>query len=563
MNPTTVQRRLIVLVAALLAATAATRAAACPFCNAAMQTLSQEIESADVALIAQLIEPMPTSADGFPSEAGDAAKFRVVEVLRGGDRLEGAKEINVVYFGDDDPEKRFFITGLAGVTGPGLDWTTPVPLVPRSVEYLRQLPTLPAEGADRLAFFQEYLEDEEPLLAQDAYDEFARTPYSDVEKLGPRMKRDRLLGWIQDSRVGPSGRRLYLCMLSICGQREDIALLEELMNYDYALIAPGVAAAIAASTASFPSAGVGLLDEALHAEARRKRESLDAMIFCYIKLVGPDGLALVNRLFLGNPKVEYKQLYSAIMALRLLGEENIMPQDKLLESMRLALDHPDLADQVIADLTRWEDWEVMPRLVSMFKNSKEGDWIRPPVASYLLTAAEVPGEVGEQATAALAELEALDPETVKGARTSAAFGFLARAAASTTPATSDAPGNATADAGGSEPTAQDDDPPVPGVPVDSAADAADESDGEVASGAEPTVPAETAVEPKPDGETEAVAAAAPAAPTAPRPPLAAPPPPPPSRIKMIGIPLVAAGVLLAIFAVLLRGADPRSSDENP
>ena len=34
-------------------------------------------------------------------------------------------------------------------------------------------------GADRLAFFQEYLEHEDPLLAQDAYDEFARAPYAD------------------------------------------------------------------------------------------------------------------------------------------------------------------------------------------------------------------------------------------------------------------------------------------------------------------------------------------------------------------------------------------------
>ena len=34
-------------------------AVACPFCNAAMQTLSQEIASADVAVIAELVEPMP------------------------------------------------------------------------------------------------------------------------------------------------------------------------------------------------------------------------------------------------------------------------------------------------------------------------------------------------------------------------------------------------------------------------------------------------------------------------------------------------------------------------
>jgi hypothetical protein len=39
--------------------------------------------------------------------------------------------------------------------------------------------------------------------------------------------------------------------------------------------------------------------------------------------------------------------------------------------------------------------------------------------------------------------------------------------------------------------------------------------------------------------------------------------PVPSRLKIIGVPLLAALVLLAIFAVLLRGTDPRSSEESP
>ena len=164
-----------------------------------------------------------------------AAKFRVVEVLRGEDKLDGAKEIDVVYFGEDAPDKKFLITGLAGVTRPGLDWTTPVPLSDAG-RRLRptSLPTVPAEGADRLAFFQEYLENDDPLLAQDAYDEFARTPYADVDRPRPadEPRRSCSSGSTTPS-VGPSGRRLYLTMLGICGKPEDVGMLEELMNYDY------------------------------------------------------------------------------------------------------------------------------------------------------------------------------------------------------------------------------------------------------------------------------------------------------------------------------------------
>lgn len=144
----------------------------------------------------------------------------------------------------------------------------------------------------------------------------------------------------------------------------------------------------------------------------------------------------MNEKFLGNPTVEYKHLHSAIMALRFHGEEtDIIPREQLLDSMRLALDHKEFADQVIPDLTRWEDWDVMPRLVKMFKDAPADDWIRQPVASYVLVAAEQPGEVGEKGKAAIAELEAIDAETVERARSLSAFSFLAKAAAAdaTTP----------------------------------------------------------------------------------------------------------------------------------
>lgn len=536
-----------------VAASASTpRVAACPFCNAAMQTLSQEIQSANVALIAQLAEPMPTSSDGTPG-AQATAKFRVVDVLHGGDQLAGAKEINVVYFGDEAPDKKFLITGLSGVTGPGLDWTTPVPLSERAVDYVRHLPTVPADGAERLAFFQDYLENDDPLLAQDAYDEFARMPYAVVAQLGPRMNREQLLKWIGDAGVGPSSRRLYLTMLSICGQPADVGMLEELMNYDYVAMKPAIAAALAASTILAPAIGAGVLDEMIHAEEQRKRESLDALVACYLKLKGPAGLALINQLFLANPKVEFKHMHAALMALRFHGEEtHILPREKLLESMRLALDHHDFADQVVPDLTRWEDWEIMPRLVAMFKEAPQDDYIRPPVASYLLVAEDAPGEAGDRARAAIKELEAIDPKTFDRARTNPAFSFLARAAASPASATGGAvatiPTNAARPAApktapSPAPTAALD-PPVPGVP-------------ETAAPETPPQPAVAA-----DAVRE-VAAAKRASRPAPPIPVAATAMTPPSRIKMIGIPLVAAGVLLAIFAVLLRGADPRSSDETP
>jgi hypothetical protein len=359
------------------------------------------------------------------------------------------------------------------------------------------------------------------------------------------MKRERLIEWISDPTVGASGRRLYLTMLGVCGKLEDVPMLEKLLNYDYQQMKPAVAAGIGVIGAGGWSPAAGLVDEMVHADERRKKESLDALIACYLKLKGPEGLELVNEKFLGNPTVEYKHLHSAIMALRFHGEETtVLPREKLLESMRLALDHKEFADQVIPDLTRWEDWDVMPRLVTMFKESPKDDWIRQPVASFVLVAAEQPGAVGEKAKATVAELEQLDKETVERARSLSAFSFLARAANS--PA-ADAAGTATPAAGAPADAADT----ANAVGFDAEAKSPAAANGDVAktqaeARSVPSVAAtKTAAQPKP-AESTPVASTLPAT----------------SRLKIIGIPLLAAAVMVVIFAVLLRGTDPRSSQES-
>src|SRR5690606_21637677 len=117
------------------------------------------------------------------------------------------KQIEVLYFGQDEGKPEFLITAIDPQS---LSWATPIGLSERAGEYVRKLSSLPEAGADRLAFFQEHFEDPDPLLANDAYDEFAKAPYADVKDLKDRMHHDKLLTWIQDSEVTASRRRLYL-----------------------------------------------------------------------------------------------------------------------------------------------------------------------------------------------------------------------------------------------------------------------------------------------------------------------------------------------------------------
>ena len=543
--------RIVVLVSAMSWLLMQAQAAkACPFCSAASQTLSEELAAAEAAVIARMVKAAPpVSPDGNDPAGLDAvdpdtgmAQFLIEEVLRGKDKLGDLDTIKVVYFGENELDKRFLISGVAGQP---LDWTTPLPLSPRAIDYVKRLGNLPEKGPDRLEFFLGHLEDEDPLLAQDAYDEFARAPYREIIEMADRLDRQQLTYWIENPDVGPTRRRLYLTLLGTCGQAEDIAMLESLLRYDYQQMKPGIAAMVSLMGIHGSATGATLVDELARADVRRKRQCLDALIAAYLKLKGPEGLPLVEQLFLTNPAAEYTHVYATIMALRFHGEESSeIPRERLQQSLRLVLNNHEIADQVIPDLARWEDWSILDQLVTMFKDSEEDAWIRQPVISYLLTAEEQEGDVGTRAKEALTELEVLDPKGVKRARSYMAFGLLARAGAapkdegSVVPAKDDIPepGDQTSESAEAEVAAKAESPPLT-------------SDETVAASASPA-PQEPPLESSPEAPPAAVAAES------------SPTPPEPSRLMIIGVPVFAGLVLMGVFAILLRGSDVRSSREG-
>jgi hypothetical protein len=359
---------------AVAAASALTvRALACPFCAAVSLTFSEEIGNSQVAVIGKLIEAPPRSDDANSLEVAKA-KFEIVKVLKGADALGKTRKIEAVYFGDSPLGSTFLIMGI---DPPAINWSTPIAITQRGVEYVTKAMDLPKQGPDRMVFFQDYLEDSDDMLARDAYDEFAKAPYAEVLALKDRMKHEKLVAWVTSTEVPVSRRRLYLTMLGASGKPDDVPLLEEMIK----------------------------------SKDRQTKGALDALVAAYLTLKGPEGMPLVEELFLQNKDAEYTDTYATIMALRFHGtEEKIIPKSRLLEGLRMMLDRPQLADLVIPDLARWEDWSVMDKLVELFKTSNdESSWVRVPVINYL-QACPLP-----KAKDHIAELAKIDPDSIKRA----------------------------------------------------------------------------------------------------------------------------------------------------
>ena len=337
---------------------------ACPFCSAVSVTLAEQMSSKDVVVACELVENLPAPED---SDELARARFKIIDVLVGEQFVKSGMTFEAIRIGRYQDGQTFFVMG---VNPPDVRWSTPMKANAEVLEYMKALPDLPERGADRLAFFQQYFEHENRTLAMDAYDEFAVAPYEELIELKDRMDRSQLIEFIKDPDTEINRRRLYLTMLGVCGTEDDADMLEQIIESD----------------------------------SRKERRGLDALIACYLNLKGDDGIELIERLFLANPETEYTDVMKAVSALRFHGAEtDKLSTEKIAAAVRNVLDRREMADMVVPDLARWEDWSVMERLVTMFRDSDKSDnFIRVPVITYLQ---ECPLPEAKKHLAALKEID--------------------------------------------------------------------------------------------------------------------------------------------------------------
>jgi hypothetical protein len=409
MNRHTLGRCLLAL-AVLLSGTAI--AVACPFCDPTKTTIRDEIAASDLVVIAEPVmssfkRPEVKVGQLLSDEEFPEPTFKIVQWLKGQERYQAGEEIQIPYLGVPTEGQQFLIMGMdrqwldeVRLNGPkeeeplrtrplGVDdiaWGVPNALTDASVEYLQKLQTLPKDPVAQLEFFQKYFEHEDSLLAAEAYNEFAIANYEAIKAVGPKLDRDQLIAWIQDKKVSASRRRQYLSLLSLCGTEKEIPMLEEMMA----------------------SADDNLL----------ARNSLDAVIGCYLSLRGKEGLPVIEEMFLRNKEAEFGLIHNALMALRTHAEVlGVLNREDIAKTLRAVLERPDIADLVVPDLARLEDWSVTDKLVAMFKASDEKTgFIRVPIFRFLM---ECPLP---EAEAKLEELAELDPANFRKARLGIGFG---------------------------------------------------------------------------------------------------------------------------------------------
>lgn len=302
---------------------------ACPFCSAPSLTLAEQFSKADAAVLVQWVGgEMPKA------EQPGSTLFEIVQAPRAPFKsLEKGKKITLERYRAGKKGDLALLFG-SKTKGEAIEWGAPLDVTENSFKYIVEAPGPDTPPEKRLVYFLKHLEVSDPNVAGDAYAEFANAPYKDIVPIAKEMPRDKLRKWIVSPDVPSTRLGLYGLMLGLCGNEDDIPLMEK---------------KIVESTEDF-------------------RLGIDGVIGGYLLLTGEKGLAVIEKSKLLDKKVPFSETYAAMQALRFMwtyGNGRI-PGARLQGAMRVLLDRPELADLVIADLARWKDWSLQERLMKVY-----------------------------------------------------------------------------------------------------------------------------------------------------------------------------------------------------
>jgi hypothetical protein len=301
-------------------------AAACPFCPGTALTLTEQLATSDVVVLAAWV----AGEKGSETNPGTTT-YKVQQALKGPRSLQKDAKITVDRYRTARAGDLFI---LLGTRRDGIEWDCPIEVTETAFNYVSQAPSPESPVAKRLEFFMKFLEYPDSTIANDAFSEFANAQYKDVAAIAADLPREKLRKWIADPETPQIRLGLYGMMLGLCGTDDDARLLEKKM------LEP----------------------------SRELRLGIDGVIGGYLLITGDKGLAVVDREKIEKKKIPFSETFAALQALRFMwtyGHGRIEPE-RLRQSMRLLLERPDVADLAIADLARWKDWSVVDRLMELY-----------------------------------------------------------------------------------------------------------------------------------------------------------------------------------------------------
>lgn len=239
-------------------------------------------------------------------------------------------------------------------------WTVDCPASPELVVFLKEAANSPPnlktssarQQAQRLRYFLPYLEHRDAKIADSAHAKLSGAPYAVIQELAEDLDRAQLLEWIEKHSSAIKKRvALFVTLLGICGDDRDAEQVKQWID-------------------NHQSGG-----EAAY---------LAALLTSHVELHGEQAVRFIEGSYIRNRDRTLGELIAAVDALRTHGQaDTTISRDRIKTSFHLLLrERPPLAELIIDDFTRWQDWTLTSKLIEIYAKGEQ-PWNNALITSYL------------------------------------------------------------------------------------------------------------------------------------------------------------------------------------
>ena len=379
-------------------ATAVVVVQACPYCPPAEVTLSEKLAESDAAYVVKFLK----ATDG-EDLSQQTTTFEAVKSLTSRGTYKKGDVIVTAFGVTGEPGDHFLLMGQNQQET--MEWSLPIRLdeLGSEAEYVRNAPPPEHQPVqDRLRYFLKHLNSKNLVISNDAFAEFSKAKFEDVQQLAADVSPVEVREWIEDPSPQFVVRRaFYGMLLGLCGNDNDADYLER------KILAP--------------------------IEHDQNRLWIDGVMGGYLLLRGQPGLQLLMEKKFQSLPTELPVDDPAFVDLNALRVSLVFlwdyrraqfPESVLRVAMRKFLERPELAEIAIVDLDRWKDWTSLDQLIAAFgRDPWETRSAKEKIVIFALKCQKdamksANPELRPLAAKAQAFLDGLDPALVESAKRS-------------------------------------------------------------------------------------------------------------------------------------------------
>jgi hypothetical protein len=221
-------------------------------------------------------------------------------------------------------------------------WSVAGVLEQRNADWLKTLATQrragdadPTKALERARFFAAGLEQPDALMAQVSYEELATVPYATLRGVAVDLSAPQVRQWTAAPRQ-PERLPLYYLLAGLTEHADDAAWLQQ---------------------------------RSLAVDSSRSPSVMSALLAATIEILGPAGLAWVEKNFLSDAAVPDADVQAAILAMGVQGAAGGRLQPDAIVGVydHFMQSNPHRAGFVASDLANWGHWEFAPRYAHLLR----------------------------------------------------------------------------------------------------------------------------------------------------------------------------------------------------